>query len=321
MQNAMKSKLESHEMERITLQAFGNRPLETKELTDGWANSAYSILMSDGTAAVLKVAPPHGTKMMRYERNMMKTEVDILRLLDKGRTVPVPKVFVYDDSCTLIRSEYFIMEQLQGVPYNKLKESLSVEEKEAIERELGAYNRLINENHGTCFGYYAQEDSWRSTWAEAFYQMIMGVLADGKDAEVELPGGYSAMEAEIMRHVDALSEVELPRLVHWDLWEGNVFVDNGKISGLIDFERALWGDPLMEHFFSHFYRSGSFAEGYGMTVATINERKRRALYDLYLDLILWIECTYRQYEDKGHWNWARENMAQGWERFLEVKRL
>ncbi|MCR2806016.1 phosphotransferase family protein [Paenibacillus soyae] len=321
MQNAAKSKLESHEIERIILHAFGKRPQETKELTDGWANSAYSILMSDGTAAVLKVAPIHGTKMMRYERSMMRTEVEVLRLLDKGGAVPVPNVLAYDDACTLVPSEYFIMEQLHGVPYNKIKESLSTSEKDAIESELGAYNRLINENRGTRFGYYAQEDSWKTTWAEAFQQMIMGVLADGKDAEIELPGGYSAIEAEIIRHADALSEVEQPSLVHWDLWEGNVFVDNGKISGLIDFERALWGDPLMEHFFSHFNRSGSFAEGYGRKVATIHERRRRALYDLYLDLILWIECTYRQYENKDHWNWARENMARGWERFVELKRL
>ena len=207
MESNVKPKLIDSDMERIIHQAFGSRVVETKELTDGWANSAYTIVTSDGRNVILKVAPFKGTKMMRYEANLMRTEVEALRLFDNSGTLPVPKVLAYDDTCTLINAEYFIMERLSGVPYNKIKETLSQEEKDAIEFELGVYSRLINEVQGEKFGYFLQQESWNDSWAEAFQQMIRGVLADGRDAGVELPAGDAVIESEIERHLDALHEV------------------------------------------------------------------------------------------------------------------
>ena len=86
--------------------------------------------------------------------------------------------------------------------------------------------------------------------------------------------------------------------------------------GIIDFERALWDDPLMEYYFSHFNQTSPFLEGYGKTTLTPSEKGRRALYDFYLDLIFCIECPFRQYEDLNHLQWARDNIKQGWSRFL-----
>ncbi|MDD6307484.1 MAG: phosphotransferase [Clostridiales bacterium] len=40
--------------------------------------------------------------------------------------------------------------------------------------------------------------------------------------------------------------VTQPVLVHWDMWEGNIFIKDGCITGIIDWERALWGEPLMD---------------------------------------------------------------------------
>ena len=115
----------------------------------------------------------------------------------------------------------------------------------------------------------------------------------------------------------ALDEVTEACLVHWDLWDGNIFIHEGQISGIIDFERAFWGEPLIEHYFSHFSQCAAFEEGYGRAVVTETERIRRSLYDLFLDLILVIECAYRQYENQDHVKWTIENFRQGYERFLK----
>lgn len=37
-----------------------------------------------------------------------------------------------------------------------------------------------------------------------------------------------------------------PVFVHWDMWEGNIFIKDGHISGIIDWERALWGEAFMD---------------------------------------------------------------------------
>lgn len=38
--------------------------------------------------------------------------------------------------------------------------------------------------------------------------------------------------------------VKTPTLVHWDMWEGNIFIKDGTITGIIDWERAMWRKPL-----------------------------------------------------------------------------
>jgi aminoglycoside phosphotransferase (APT) family kinase protein len=97
-----------------------------------------------------------------------------------------------------------------------------------------------------------------------------------------------------------------------------VFIKDGTVTGIIDFERSLWGDPLMEFYFSHFHQSAPFLAGYGAAAFTPAQLGRRALYDLYLDLILCVECPFRQYEDHNHLQWVQDNMSKGWNRFLAV---
>ena len=41
-------------------------------------------------------------------------------------------------------------------------------------------------------------------------------------------------------------EVKEPSLVHWDMWEGNVFVKEKHVLGIIDWERAMWGEAFMD---------------------------------------------------------------------------
>lgn len=46
--------------------------------------------------------------------------------------------------------------------------------------------------------------------------------------------------------------------VHWDMWEGNIFIKDGHISGIIDWERALWGEAFMDDRFREHNRTQEF---------------------------------------------------------------
>ena len=109
-----------------------------------------------------------------------------------------------------------------------------------------------------------------------------------------------------------LDTVTVPQLVHWDLWDGNIFVDpnTGRINGIVDFERALWGDPLMECQFEFRGPQSAYAEGYGRPMfLTEEDTIRRILYNVYLYAIMVIECTFRQYDNDGQERWARGKLA------------
>lgn len=311
MESWNKSKLTDVELQAIIYQAFSQSYESARELSDGWANTAYSIVLSDGRAVVLKVAPSHDKHVMRCEKNNMKTEVEVLRMVGSTEGLPVPRIYTYDPSYSLIPSEYFIMEHIQGVPYNKIKSTLTHQEIERIEQQLGVYSRSINAYRGSSFGYFAKEDGCHETWSEAFQAMIGDVLTDGIDADVILPVSYAEIEREISRKVDTLVDVKEACLVHWDLWDGNIFIHEGRISGIVDFERAFWGEPLIEYYFGRLARASAFQIGYGKFVLTDSERRRRALYDLYLDLILVIECAYRKYDNPNHIKWVHENFNEG----------
>jgi aminoglycoside phosphotransferase (APT) family kinase protein len=99
-------------------------------------------------------------------------------------------------------------------------------------------------------------------------------------------------------HAVARDEVTSPHLVHWDLWDTNVFVDPASctVLGVIDFERVLWADPLMEAQFVGRRADDAATAAYGTPLFTAaGAAARRRLYDLYLYLVMTIECAYRHY--------------------------
>jgi aminoglycoside phosphotransferase (APT) family kinase protein len=322
MDNGMKHKVTNEQLSHLIERTFGVNTVQVEELSDGWANTAYRMELSNGKTVIMKIAPLASVKMMSYEKGLMKTEVETLRRMKELGGIPVPDVLAYGVDDDIVGSDFFVMEKLEGTTYNKLKESMSEAERYRIEFELGQYNRRINELTGEWFGLYADDqegERQNHSWRDTFHKLILDVLEDGRAAGFALPIAYEAIEQEIAARLDCLDEVTVPRLVHWDLWSGNVFVQDGRITGIIDFERALWGDPLMEVYFGRLNLSEAFLKGYGKDGLTDAENSRRALYSLYLDLILAIECAYRLYEDNGHVEWTRNNFEQGWEQFLKSK--
>ncbi|MEJ8305384.1 aminoglycoside phosphotransferase family protein [Saccharibacillus sacchari] len=337
MESVTKRRMSEDELQRIAHANFGCGCTHTQELGEGWANSAYVLQLEDGRSAVLKAAAESEEGRMRCERGLMRTEVDVMRKATSLGTVPLPEIYAYDASKSIVPCEYFLMEKLSGVSYDKVREEMPGQEKETVDRELGGYFRQIHTITGTQFGYYLPNPVNSAAWDEAFIGLMRDVMQDGRDAGIELPMGYGDLDAKLQQHRDALREVKTPRLIHWDSWAGNVFVQNGQVESLIDFERALWADPLMEYGFGKFAYSPAFEQGYGeedaririgaatigadSQVATLPEgsehsqKVRRALYPLYLDLVMRVECHYRGFGEE-HTQWAHANLKDGWERFL-----
>lgn len=281
------------------------------ELTDGMYNAAYLIELAGGLKTVLKVAPSDAVKVLRYEKGIMGAEVDVLRLLRARTDVPVPDVFAYDTSRRLLDNDYYLMSYVPGVSLFKLRRSLSAKERHAVDFHTGQYLRQINSIEGRAFGCFAQSEHRRATWRDAFDTMVRDVLQDGHDAGVELPLPYADIHARLAAHFACLEHVTVPALVHWDLWDGNIFIDpeTKAITGILDCERALWGDPLMEINFGAFGVNPAVREGYGVDLlAAPDARTRRALYNAYLWLIMIVECTYRGYDDRDQERRARAKL-------------
>ena len=74
------------------------------------------------------------------------------------------------------------------------------------------------------------------------------------------------------------------------------FVRGSQVVGIIDFERALWAEPLMEAQFRPLFSGDgvtSAMRGYDKTFFSFAEEQRYHLYSLHLALVMDTECYYR----------------------------
>lgn len=318
MESKTKNKQEWGTLLKMAKRAFpGERGTEKeytfRELKEGFFNAAYLVCFPSGKEAILKIAPPKDAQIMTYEHGMMRTEVEAMRLVRAKTAVPVPEIFYYDPSGELCGSDYFFMEKLKGASYASTREKLSSEERYRVEYEAGRYNRLMNELEGEYFGIPGVPAQCGKSWKAAFGKIMEALLKDGEQKKMDIGMDYDELRRILEKHAGCLEEVKHPRFVHWDLWEGNLFQKDGRVTGLIDFERALWGDPLMEHDFQGITRGEKntpFLEGYGKTSFSSLEKEQRGLYNLHLFFIMTIECAYREYEDNSQYRWARRMLLE-----------
>ena len=282
-----------------------------RELKDGWFNAAYAVRLADGREVVLKIAPAAHAEVMRYERNIMATEVATMRLVGQKAGIPVPAIYFYDDSHDVCDSSYFFMEKIEGDNLDHIHATLPPEQAAVIEREIGAIIRVVNGFAGSYFGYDGNPELRADTWKAAFLKIMESVFADAASKQVAFDFTYYALRMAVDEHIDTLDEVTSPCLVHWDAWKPNFFVKGGHVEGIIDFERALWAEPLMEAQFRPLSWSGvdDSMRGYGKTAFTPTELRRCWLYTLHLALVMHVECYFRHYGTDDIFNKSREMIA------------
>ena len=279
------------------------------ELGHGWFNVAYLLSLADGRQVVMKIAPPPGVEVMTYEKDMLAGEVAAIRLVGGATSVPVPHVDHYDPSCEIIAAPWFVMTRVPGENFGEVSGSWPDERSQSVWRQIGAVNAELNTIVGDGFGRYGLPGV--PSWREAFTGILEDVLADGERREVDLGWSYEEVRQAIADHAACLDAVTVPRFCEWDLWGSNVMVDDDRITGIIDHERAFWGDPIMEAGFVA--ASGTvpwgdlsgFLAGYGRGPLTPDELDRRRLYNLHLFLIMVIETVYR-----GHTTTEQLDMAR-----------
>jgi aminoglycoside phosphotransferase (APT) family kinase protein len=313
MDSITKTKLTPAQIMSLTQQAFNQDVQEITELTDGYFNTAYKIDIVDGKTAVLKVAPQSNVGVMRYEDNLMEIEATVLQIASGINGVPAPSVLYRKQDSTIIENDFFFMEFVPGVPLDKLRPQLTREQEKSIASDLGVITKKLNGVIGPRFGSISQPEKQFSNWRDAFLCMIKDLLEDAADAHVLLPFSYDAIIRQVEAHGNILNAVESPSLVHKDLWSGNIFVDPDtlEITGIVDFERAVYGDYLLEPVCGFLLENKAFMKAYlGRTELTQEEILKTTLYKIYLFLIMVIECSYRQYSDDSQEKWARLQLAE-----------
>jgi aminoglycoside phosphotransferase (APT) family kinase protein len=284
----------------------GARVERSAELRGGTFNACWGVALAGGRELVLKVAPPRELRLLTYEQELLRTEADFYpRAAAAG--VPVPEVVHAGFGGRPLANDWLLMTRVPGRSLEAVRRKLSRAELESVRAALGRTVARLGEVRGSFFGYAPERVHARgASWREAWGAMLRNLFDDAEHFDVRLPRPRTAFEATIAACAPALDAVAEPRLVHFDLWNGNLFVDRVggelRLTGVIDGERAFWGDPLAElpslALFGDIERDAAFLRGYGEALGrplAFDEqtRARILLAQLYLYLIMWVERAPR----------------------------
>jgi fructosamine-3-kinase len=124
------------------------------------------------------------------------------------------------------------------------------------------------------------------TWREAFRIMYNKLLDDIVACDVYDKPTADNARALLDARIHVFDACVKSHLCHGDLWVTNLLVEpNGRVTGVLDFDRACWGDIEWDLAIAEYcgVTNRAFCEGYGRVVETgaVHAAVRRLFYLLY----------------------------------------
>ena len=261
--------LSVEKINKIVEQQFGkNAGIDISPLKGGLFNTTYKLtLHSPDLELILRVGPVNEQYLLPFEQNLMNAESRVYDLLAQ-KHIPCPTVLLCDTSKSIINRDYMITEFIRSVPLSD--KTIPEDAKAVLYEQIGEQTALIHSIIGSKFGRVSdiQRNGGFDSWGG--FLLAQAIEIGEKCCE------YNVFDRDTVNRIIRLYEnnswlynnITTPRLVHADLWAGNVLVrlDNMKnkyeLAAIIDADRALFGDIDFE-FASPWIINESFIKGYG----------------------------------------------------------
>ncbi|MGC1212754.1 MAG: phosphotransferase [Micromonospora sp.] len=305
-------RLDPEAVARYVAASLGPTPRVTDcgPLSGGGFAAVWWATLDDWRTVVLKVGPPPQMRLLRYERGLIAAEARYLRrVAAQAPAVPVPPLLHHGSDPVL--GDWLLTGLLAGRTLDAL--TAAGVDVRGVRAEFGAALAALHAVTGDRYGYDDDRASG-DTWRAAFTAMLDDLLADAVDWRVPLPAPAGRIRELVDRHAHVLDAVRRPALLQFDGWAGNVLAVDGpdgepRLSGLVDGERHLYGDPLMDLVSPLLFRrtedelDDPFLRGY-RTVAPFpldgGARRRLGLYRLHLYLLMTVEMPSRGITWRSH---------------------
>lgn len=258
----------------------------------GASNAIYFVAMADREQYVLRVSPIGQGDLVEQE----------LWALNQARAlgVPVPTVVFSDTTQSEYPAPYMIMRRLPGEP--AFRATLTPQEQSRVLTRLGRHLRTIHSIPIAGFGYLESRDGvyvgrsaswWSYVWEE-------GISRQAKLPPTLLPPSLAASIKRSFEHIGAESALDRGVLLHGDYQFKNILVEDNQVTGILDFENLLVGDPVFDFCALHYWSNDpatalqSLLHGYGAFLPERTFLRRLYLYEILLAIeILWWEHHFQ----------------------------
>lgn len=254
------------------------------ELPVGTYNSTYRLTFAGRPALILRVAPEHGR---------VASEADLEPpIRNEYAAAPffavlgelAPRTIAVDFTRQIINRDLLLQEVLPGRAASECVASWSPLQRRNYYRALGAIVKRVHSVEGDNFGrVVGPKLATCADWIRfEFDEQARRLRRAGIDDSALL-----RLTEAVDDHRLELDAVSTPRLLHNDLWNLNVLVDEASeqpvITGIVDFDGARWGDPLADlPIHQARIRAGtetdSFWDGYGSFDLDVAAQIRAVFY-------------------------------------------
>ena len=229
---------------------------------DGHLHCLRLLILCNGAQLFFKRSPTPTTPLLRRECFLLETEARVLALLGPRLNSYIPQLYYYNHQPG---STFFIRQYITGTTLQDVEAQLSVQQRQNIDQHLGSLANTIGQHTAPSFGPLKQVISGlgKHSWRAAFITLFEEALRDAEDAFVHLP--YTDIRHQLGRLAPALDEITVPRLFVVDFGQAShvlLVPGSKKLSGIVDFGNALWGDVFMAEVFD--YPSPALLEGFGL---------------------------------------------------------
>jgi aminoglycoside phosphotransferase (APT) family kinase protein len=217
-----------------------------RQLSGGTFNTTFLIILND-QQVILRIAPPPTAQLLWTEQWLMRREHHIQPFF-AALSPLVPRTLLADFTHQLIDRDYIFQTWLAGDRWDEIAGRLTPDEALRLWEQFGHVTKTIHSTVGTTFGGPYPMPEFPS-WSQTILYHLEAAAQAMTDAQLDMTELRSVV-AIVQSHTATLDAVAQSRLLHGDLWLFNILVkrdsDGLTISGVLDTDRAWWGDPLAD---------------------------------------------------------------------------
>jgi len=213
---------------------------EVRQDVEGWVNPCFFV--GDRLVVRFNARDAHVPKFRRE-----RVAYELLRT----EGLPVPRVLHHDESRTRAPWEVLVTERLPGRSVESSWSDLDEKTRRDLAAEAGTLLARLHAIPIQGFGELAGPASERhATWKAWVLSDLERVLGEARDDDVLDEEVLKTAEDAVRLRVERIqAQGAVPfeaALVHGDFHLGNVLHVDGRVSGVLDLEWSLAGDPLFD---------------------------------------------------------------------------
>lgn len=285
----------------------------------GSVNTVVPIILKSKREIVIRIHPPE------VKNGYFWVESVVTKLV-KSAGVPTYTCLVVDDTHEVVPFDYMIMTREPGKPMQDYLPLLQVLE-ERLVCETGRYAALIHTITPQGFGFFRNDIAKQEGRLVGQYRNLRNHMEAGfgedlgflQDSQTITKKQRKTIEGLFTKKTDLLSFGKSV-LIHNDIADWNQLTDGHHITGMMDWDECVGGDPIMElAAYSLFFgepRMSWFIRGYEEVKKLGEWKEKFELFKLrYLVSKLHLRKKRSLVEDSGL---LRDNLARGIEAMAEV---